>query len=277
MNRRTLVHSVALSAFGTSYLPKCLESAAQGPRWQLDGVGSRARIGVLTPDFDPVPESEVTAMAPRGVSVHSSRVVRHRQARAFAEPPHVDNAVDRLAELAPRAILYAYSSSSYVIERREEDALRDRLEQRVSGTTVILATLAAVAALRALKVKRIAIMHPPWFSAEMNASGERYYRGHGFDVLQCARMTPARTFTEVPAAEVFERAKALVPAGAEALFIAGNGLRAVGAISALEEVLERPVLTANQVLLWAALQRVGGANEVTPYGRIFQTPVSGAG
>ncbi len=42
--------------------------------WQPDGVGVRARIGVLTPDDDTVPESEFWTLAPAGVSVHAARV-----------------------------------------------------------------------------------------------------------------------------------------------------------------------------------------------------------
>jgi hypothetical protein len=45
------------------------------PSWQSDGAGALARIGVLTPHFDPVPESELWAMAPPGVSIHASRVL----------------------------------------------------------------------------------------------------------------------------------------------------------------------------------------------------------
>lgn len=272
MNRRTLLRSAVLSVFAAPLLPKGRVSAQQGARWQSDGVGSRARLGVLTPDFDPVPESEIAAMAPPGISVHSSRIARRPHARGYTEAPHVDDAVDRLAELAPPVILFGFSSSSYFIERPEENTLRTRVERKVAGTKFILPTLAAVDALRALQIKRIAIMHPPWFSAETNANGERYYRGHGFDVVRCQRMTPARRFTEVQPAEVFERAKALVPSDAEALVIAGNGLRAAGAIAALEAELKRPVVAANQVLLWAALRHLGGANTVTRYGRIFQIP-----
>ena len=49
----------------------------------------------------------------------------------------------------------------------------------------------------------------------------------------------------------------------------GNGLRAVGVIQALEEDLERPVLSANQVLLWHLLHLVGTRLPVTNYGRLF--------
>jgi maleate isomerase len=276
MNRRTLLRSAVLSAFAAPFLPERRVSTRQDGRWQLDGVGSLARVGVLTPDFDPVPESEIAAMAPRGISVHSSRIARRPHAREYIEAPHVDDAVARLAELAPRVILFGYSRSSYFIERKEESELRTRLERKVVGTTLILPTLATVAALRALQINHIAIMHPPWFSPETNATGERYYRGHGFEVVRCERMSPARTFTEVQPAEVFAQAKALVTPDAEALVIAGNGLRAVGTIAALEAELKRPVVTANQVLLWAALRHLGGENKITRYGRIFQISAGAA-
>ena len=48
-----------------------------------------------------------------------------------------------------------------------------------------------------------------------------------------------------------------MPERAEAVFIGGNGLRAVGVIKALEEALNRPVLTANQVAFWQALVLMG--------------------
>lgn len=41
------------------------------------------------------------------------------------------------------------------------------------------------------------------------------------------------------------------------MFIAGNGLRAVGAIAALEDLLDIPILTANQILLWHAKELTG--------------------
>jgi maleate isomerase len=53
------------------------------------------------------------------------------------------------------------------------------------------------------------------------------------------------------------------------VFIGGNGLRAAGTIHALEESLRKPVLTANQVLLWQALKLVGLISKVTQYGRIY--------
>ena len=54
--------------------------------------------------------------------------------------------------------------------------------------------------------------------------------------------------------------------------IGGNGFRAVGVIEALEADLDRPVLTANQVLLWAALATAGADPAmIEGYGRVFTT------
>ena len=42
--------------------------------WQLDGWGARVRIGILMPNYDIGPEVEFAAMAPEGVTIHSTRV-----------------------------------------------------------------------------------------------------------------------------------------------------------------------------------------------------------
>jgi maleate isomerase len=270
MKRRHFIALGAAAGLGTPRLGAATLPAAQGPEWRPDGAGSVARIGVLTPDFDPVPESELSAMAPRGVSVHGARVLYERSdPRTFAEPPHVDAAAEQLAALAPRVILFAFTSSSYALGAGSDNAVRARLERRSRGIRVLLTCPAATEALRALGVRRLALIHPPWFTEEVNGRGLEYFESQGFDVVRSTRLSPARAFTEVPPAEVYAWARGNVPDHAEAVFVGGNGLRAVGAIHALEEGLGKPVLTANQVLLWQALRLAGAASAVTQYGRVF--------
>jgi len=52
---------------------------------------------------------------------------------------------------------------------------------------------AAVDALRAFEVTRVALVHPPWFNDEVNAKGHKYFRGHGFEIVVCERLAPARS------------------------------------------------------------------------------------
>jgi maleate isomerase len=166
-------------------------------------------------------------------------------------------------------ILYAFTSSSYVFGAEADDSLRARLEKRAGGIPVVLTCMAALEAFRILGVHRVALIHPPWFTEDVNSQGMDYFRARGLEVVFCGRITPARPFTEVPPAEVYEWVRTNVPRQAEAVFIGGNGLRAIGAIHALEENLGRPVLTANQVALWEALRIVGTTSNVIRYGRVF--------
>jgi len=274
MKRRHFISRTGLVAVGASVF-RSQRFNAQGTRWESDGAGTVARLGVLTPAFDPVPESEMWAMAPPGVSIHSARVPRGRDAKAFAEPPNVDLAAEQLVELAPRAILFAYTSSSYALGAEAESGIRARLEERAKGITVILTCPAATGALRLLGVRRISLIHPPWFSETINDQGKAYFRAQGFDVVQCTRLEPAREFREVAPAELFNFVSSHTPRTAEAVFIGGNGMRAIGAIRALETRLGIPVLSANQVALYDALQAIGQAESVTNYGRIFKGRASG--
>lgn len=249
---------------------------AQGPTWRPDGVGAVGRLGVLTPHFDPVPETEMSAMAPTGVSIHAARVWCKGDVRAFSEPPHIDEATELLVADGPRkfagvnpsAILLAFTTTSYLLGADGARRLRERLEQRSNGVPVILPGDAATTALRTLGVRRISLFHPPWFTS--NEQGVAYFRDQGFDVVQAASMEPERTFTEVAPAEVFAFVSKRASPSSEAVVVGGNGLRAVGVIEALEARLQRPVITANQVMLWVALRRIDQASRVNGYGRIFQ-------
>lgn len=272
MERRRFFGVTAVGLATELLVQPSLSAADSAQDWRPDGVGSIARIGVLTPAFDPVPESEAWAMAPKGVSIHAARVRRQRgeDARLFAEPSRLDPAVELLAAVKPHSIMYAFMSSSYVLGAAGDEALRSRLERVAAGIPVILAAEAASAALRAVNARRVAIIHPPWFSEETNDGGSAYFQGQGFTVVSCARVLPLRDFQEVPPAEVHRWAATTVPKEAEAVLIAGNGLRAVGVINALEDTLSRPVLTANQVMFWRALKTVERWPHLTQFGRLFR-------
>lgn len=251
--------------------------------WQPDGAGSRARIGILTPHLDAVPESEFRALAPDGVSIHAARVplgmigpdgeivprVDPEIARAFSEPPAVDDAAALLAAVSPGAVVYAFTSSSYILGPEADDRLRDRLQARIKGIPVVIQTAALVTALRALAVNSIALIHPPWFSAELDGLGADYFRRQGLEVAWHGAATFRRDYGDVRPDQVFDWVKVQVPEGAGAVVIGGGGFRAIGAIEALEDELRRPVLSANQAAFWCALRVSGLPDRLDRYGRIF--------
>jgi maleate isomerase len=255
--------------------------------WRPDGWGWRARIGVLTPHTDVGPESEFRAMAPDGVSIHAARVrfgvtpagasiganqrgpVGLESVRAFADPPHLDDAAELLAAAPLHAIAFGFTSSSYVRGAADDAGLKSRLEQRTRGIPVVITCTSAVLALRALGVRRLALIDPPWFPAELTARGAEYFGASGLEVVHAAPADLPSGQRLVHPGALYEWAREHVPAAADAVFVGGNGFRAVGAIEALEEDLGRPVLTANQVALWHALHLAGTRASVVGYGQIF--------
>ena len=246
--------------------------------WAPDGAGWRARIGVLTPDDDTVPESEFWTMAPEGVSIHVARVSLV-DVRTYSDPPGPDNAIELLAGLPLQSIVFAFTTSSYLLGTSGEQALTARLEQRSNGIPVLLPCVAATAAFRALAVRRIALFHPPWFTDDVVQKGGAYFQHQGFEVVHASHLTPAREVphpnlgSDVNPAELYGWIRTHAPSTMDGVFIAGNGFRAIGVIAALEEDLGRPVLTANQVAFWYALRLAGVGAAVEEYGQVFRHPL----
>lgn len=252
--------------------------------WRPDGWDVTVRIGVLTPHADIGPESELNAMAPPGVGIHAARVPFGAMAaggamdptiplapvRAFAEPPHVDDAAELLAAAPVGAIAYGFTSSAYVLGSQGEAAMIERLQDRTRGIPVVASCAAALAALRTLGAGSIALFDPPWFDEALSSLGREYYRSAGHDVVHAGPCGLPSDQARVRPEGVHAWVTGHTPDTAEAVVIGGNGFRAVGVIEALEEDLCRPVLTANQALFWAALS-AGGVDpiSVSGYGRLF--------
>jgi hypothetical protein len=111
-------------------------------------------------------------MAPEGVSVHVARVPLV-DTRTYSNPPHPDDAIALLAALPMKAIVFAFTTTSYILGPDGEQELKVRLEKHSNGIPVLLTGTAAVAGFRALGVRRVALIHPPWFADDENQLGPR--------------------------------------------------------------------------------------------------------
>jgi maleate isomerase len=251
--------------------------------WQPDGWG-QTRIGVLTPHADIVPEAEFSALASSGISIHAARIpfggyrpggmmdptIADDPVRAFADPPAVDDAAEMLAMAPLHAIVFGFTSSSYVRGAADDATLKSRLEVRTRGIPVVIPCAAAATALATLSAKRIALISPPWFSTEMAQQGVRYFQTQGFEAVYSAPAGLPSDQQAIQPDQLYNWVRSQVPKSAEAIFIGGNGFRAIGVINALEDSLDRPILTANQVAFWYALRLTGTRAPVVNYGRIFE-------
>ncbi|MFI5728993.1 maleate cis-trans isomerase [Kribbella sp. NPDC051587] len=254
-----------------------------------DGWDAGTRIGVVVPHADVGPEAELQAMAPASVSIHGSRVyfgamraggemdekIPHDPVRAFVEPPYLDQAVELVAASPLNALALAFTSSSYVLKAKGEEELFERLAPVTRGLPITGTTMAARAAFHALGAQKIAIVNPPWFDDKLSGQGADYFGEFGFDVVHhgpCGLPSNQKAITPANlSAWIRTTVAAHKP---DAVLVAGNGIRAVGTIKALEEELGFNVVTANQAIMWHALHLADAAHiaaGITDYGQLFST------
>ncbi|MBN9088942.1 MAG: hypothetical protein J0J01_18705 [Reyranella sp.] len=258
-----------------------------------DNWGWRARIGLFIVGNEAVPEAEWWAMAPPGVSVHAARVTaRAPWAQWNADRTAVEPAADLLrgarqfAAMRLHAVTLAHSSSSLVGGKGWDAATVASLAP-VLGNTPFVTTngLDIDAALRAMQVRRPFLVLPPWFNDDTVAAGVRYYADHGFATAGHLRYDPGRKWRDLPPGDLvgqgagfeqeveplYAQIRAACPPVADGVLIAGTGFRCVAILEALEQDLQRPVISANQASLWHCLCVSGVRSAVEGYGALLRT------
>lgn len=256
----------------------------QQPLFQPDGWSATARLGLVVPHADVGPEAECAVIGGPRVSVHGARIdfsamraggemdpkIPHDPVDAFTRPPLIDEIVGSVCDAPLTALGLAFTSSAYKHGPDGERALIERLRPRTRGIPTITTCLAAEEALRHLEIERLAIVNPAWFDEDLDASGAEYFQTAGFDVVHHAPCgLPSGQKHVTPAALYDWIANNVAPSGANAVFVGGNGQRAVGIIAAVEHQLGLKMLSANQVLFWAALRHAGVEFSTDSYGALF--------
>jgi maleate isomerase len=221
-------------------------------------TGPELTVGVVTPHAAPGPEVELPALSHDRVGVVVARAGSPSDLLASTDPGALEPAARTLRAARVGAVAHASTTTGYVIGRRAEAALVERLEH-LCGVPATASGSAAVEALRAGAVERVQLVHPPWFDGELDALGVGYFRDHGFD----AWVTRAEDLPDDPAAvrtdQVVTWLEHHLDDRAEAVFLAGNGFRAAAAGADVERRTERLVVSANQALLRAVLSATGAS------------------
>ena len=257
-----------------------------------DNWGWRARIGLFIVGNEAVPEAEWWAMAPPGVSVHAARVTarapwaRWNASRTAVEPEDdLLRGARQFAAMRLSAVTLAHSSSSLLGGKGWDAATVASLAAQL-GTTPFVTTngLDTQAALRAMHVRRPFLVLPPWFNDETVAAGVRYYAEAGVATAGHRRYDPGRKWRDLPPGELvgqgagfeqeveplYAQIKAACPAAADGVLIAGTGFRCVAILEALEQDLQRPVISANQASLWHCLRSAGVRTALEGYGALLR-------
>jgi len=136
-------------------------------------------------------------LAPLTVTATSvSSVVRAQRVRLRSLPTSIVPML--LASIPASVIVYAYTGSSYILGVDGDDALKVRLEMRTAGIPVVIAARACCLALRVVQAHRIALIHPPWFSTDLDKSGAEYFQSQGLTSSTTPRHRCVATLVKFP-------------------------------------------------------------------------------
>ncbi|MEE4425444.1 decarboxylase [Streptomyces bugieae] len=232
----------------------------------LGGPQPQLGVGVVAP-FDFALDRELWRWVPDDVSLHLTRTpfvpveVSLDLARLVSEHETLDAAVQALCAVSPQVICYACTSGSFVGGLAGERAMCAAMAQ--AGDVPSLTTSGALLeALREIDARRIAVVTP--YTKSVTDSLEDYLGEGGITVTGRAYLGLTRHIWKVPYRDVVDMARAAVVGSADALFISCTNLPTYDVIPQLEAELRMPVLSANQVTMWAALRAIG-ARAVGPY------------
>jgi maleate isomerase len=231
-------------------------------------VTDRARIGVVVP-FDAALDREYWELVPPDVSVHITRTPFHTGsvgiplARAVAEPAEAAAAVGSLVAIEPDVVAYACTSGSFVHGLAGEHALREGM--LAAGARAAVTTSGGLLeALRSLGARRVALGTP--YVAELGGLLAGFLEEAGFEVASLVNLDLDAGIADVGVSEVQRLADAAMAAAQtdddvddvpDALFLSCTNLRTVDLLPALAARYGIPVLSANQVTMWAALRAAG--------------------
>lgn len=232
----------------------------------LGGPRPQRGVGVVAP-FDFALDRELWRWVPDEVSLHLTRTpfvpaeVSLDLARLVSEHETLREAVRALEAVAPEVVAYACTSGSFVGGVAGERGVCVAMEQ--SGRTPAVTTSGALLdALEEIGAAHVALVTP--YTKSVTAALEDYLAESGVTVTGRAYLGLTRHIWKVPYRDVVEMARQAVVGGADALFISCTNLPTYDAIPQLEAELRMPVLSANQVTMWAALRRIG-EKAVGPY------------
>jgi len=224
-------------------------------------VAERRRgIGLVAP-FDFALDDECARFLPADVPLYVTRTARledtavtTKLAEEVGGAEAVVPAVRSLISADPAAVAYACTSGSFVGGVAGEAVLRQTMID-AGAYDAVTTSGAMLAALRELGVSKVSIATP--YNEELTRLLADFLEAAGIKVVKAGFLNTEQDIMHIEYDAVRQMADLVDHSEAEAIFFSCTNLRTFDVIEELEGKLEKPILSANQVTMWAALKSAG--------------------
>lgn len=228
------------------------------------------RLGLLLPSSNTTQEQEFNRILPDGVTLHVTRLpLRNVDAASTARiVEDIETESQKLADADVDAIVLAATAPS----SRNGPGYDKELIKRIEGASNRPATTASTAliqALDALSVNRIVIAGP--WSEATNISAAAFIEASGAHVLAHTALGHVSNL-DIGLLEpqtAYDLGKQADRPDAQAIMLACGNWMTLDIVDRLEAATGKPVLTTNQVSLWAVLRLAGYRKPISGWGRLL--------
>jgi maleate isomerase len=234
--------------------PTTLPSGASVAAGDL-GVG----VGIVVP-YDFALDRELWRWTPDDVNLHLTRTpyedveVSVAQALAVGDRATVARATREVMTAEPVVVAYGCTSGSFVGGRSGEAALASAMID-AGAPRAITTSGALLQAVNTLGLHSLAVVTP--YDDRVGERLGTFLAESEVEVVATGNMGLTGRIWTVPYEATVDLVRRTVQPGADGVFISCTNLRTFDAIAPLERELGIPVLTANQVTMWAAVSAAG--------------------
>lgn len=235
------------------------------------GRHPRAKIGFVLLATEQTIEDDMFTLRPEGVGIHFARAWIEDSITVETLSRHADDLARAAKTLLPDGsldvICYGCTSGSLVIG---EERVAEELNKGAPAAKATSLIAAVIAALRALKVTRVAVATP--YLDEINDQERRYLEEAGFSVprIRGLGLEKDSDMIRVTPEHLAAFARSVDTPEAEALFISCGALRTLDIVEQLEQELGKPVICSNQAMMWQVLRLAGLDDRIEGYGALLR-------
>lgn len=224
-------------------------------------------IGIVAP-HDFALDAELWRWAPAGASLYLTRTpttppdgTRLERLSRYADLDAIETACHAVTTPKPAVVAYMCTSCTFVHGLAGDQAVSTAIS-RCGDHRAVTTSGAMLAALRALNVSRVAVATP--YDAVVTKRLEAFLAEGGVTATTSAFLDVPSEIWRVTTGSTRALVRNLRVDDAEAVFISCTNLPTYDVIPDLENELGMPVLSANLVTMWAALEAMGHMPKARP-------------
>jgi arylmalonate decarboxylase len=206
---------------------------------------------------------------PDGYQAHIGRLLTSTPGKPFG--PSRDEDIDYQAKLLGTAkvemVILAQTSASLFADDYDEKVI-PRMSEAARGIPAITSARAVGLALKALGVRRIAIVSP--YSEDVIARARRYYtEKHGLEVAVVDGFAASDSYAigKIEPEKARESFARINRPEIDAFMVPGANFPTMLSIAAWEREFRKPVVTSTQAAVWA--MQLGGG-QISGFGRLLE-------